>query len=251
MLPMGIERSPNVPQTYAEIRTIALAAEAAGLDSVWVADHLLAPDHRDAAASPWEAWTILTAQAEATERITFGTLVLCTAFRPPGVVARMADTLQDVSGNRLVLGLGAGWHAAEFHAFGLPYDHLAGRFAEALETIGTMLGSGRATVPGRFTAVENAPVRHRAERVAPEILVAAQGTRMLRLTARFADAWNTAWYGPPDGRFRAADAALSEACADIGRDPATLRRTVGVAVGGSHPFAGGPVAHHVAALADA
>lgn len=226
MLPVGLEDGPGEPNGYAGIKAMAKQAESVGLDSIWMADHLQFPD-----GSPWEAWTTLTGLAEATSTIRLGTLVICTAFRPAGVLARMADTLQEVSDNRLVLGLGAGWHQPEFDAYGLPFDHLAGRFADALEIVSRMLREGKASVAGRFESVEQAAVHERTDWAAPPILVAAKSPRMLGLTARFADSWNPGWFGLPDDRFRTRNAALSQACEEIGRDPAGLERTVGIGIG--------------------
>lgn len=231
ILPMGDEVEPGVPRGYSDIRDLVVHAESAGLDAVWVYDHLVGDSVEDAASSPWEAWTVLSALAEATSTVSLGALVLCTAFRPPGVLARMADSLQDVSGGRLVLGLGAGWHEPEFEAFHLPFDHRVGRFSEALEIIATMLRDGRATLHGEYHQVDDAPVRLRPDRPVPPILVAGVGPRMLDLTAQYADVWNLAWFGLPGERFRQANAALDEACHKIDRDPATLARTAGILVG--------------------
>lgn len=231
MLPVGAMSSPGVPQPYAEIRALAQTAEAGGLDTIWVYDHLLDEGPEKAAESPWEAWTVLTGLAEATSTVRLGCLVFCTAFRPPAVLARMADTLQDLSGNRLVLGLGAGWHKPEFDAFGIPFDHLAGRFDEATQIITTMLRDGRATFEGEYYQVTDAPVRERPGRVSPEILIAAKRPRMLEITARYADTWNLAWYGMPSDAFRESNAELTAACEKVGRDPATLERTAGLLFG--------------------
>jgi alkanesulfonate monooxygenase SsuD/methylene tetrahydromethanopterin reductase-like flavin-dependent oxidoreductase (luciferase family) len=234
MLPVSAMSSPGVPQPYAEIRELALAAESGGLDTIWVYDHLLDEGPEKAAESPWEAWTVLTGLAEATSTVRLGCLVFCTAFRPPAVLARMADTLQDLSDNRLVLGLGAGWHKPEFDAFGIPFDHLAGRFDEATQIITTMLRDGRATFDGTYYSVTDAPVRERPGRVPPNILIAAKRPRMLEITARYADTWNLAWYGMPSDAFRESNRELTEACEKVGRDPATLERTAGLLVGMDH-----------------
>lgn len=231
MLPMGALSAPGVPQPYSELRALAQKVESSGLDTVWVYDHLLGGGPEEAIESPWEAWTVLTGLAEATSTVRLGALVFCTAFRPPAVFARMADTLQDISGDRLILGLGAGWHQPEFDAFGIPFDHRVGRFEEATEILTRMLRDGRATFEGQYRQVTDAPVRERPGRVPPTILVAAKSPRMLALTARYADSWNLAWYGDPDDAFREANRALSEACTAAGRDPATLERTAGILVG--------------------
>jgi alkanesulfonate monooxygenase SsuD/methylene tetrahydromethanopterin reductase-like flavin-dependent oxidoreductase (luciferase family) len=231
ILPMGENLQPGVPLPYADIRALTLHAEAAGLDAVWTYDHLVGDSPADSSDSPWEAWSVLTALAEATERVSLGVLVLATPFRNPGVLARMADTVQDISGNRLVLGLGAGWHQPEFDAFGIPFKQRVSSFAESLEITTTMLRDGRATLNGAHNQAADAPIRDRPGRKAPEILVAAKGPRMLELTARFADTWNLAWFGQPTERYLDVNKALTEACEKVGRDPATLRRTVGLLVG--------------------
>lgn len=229
ILPMGDDKpAEGVPRRYAEIKAYALAAEAAGLDTVWVFDHLLAEGIDNAQDSPWEAWSVLSGLAEATEHVRLGTLVMCTSFRSAGVLARMADTLQEMSGDRLVLGIGAGWHLPEYTAFGLSFEDRVNGFAEAAAVLTGMLREGRATVPGKHHAVIDAPVRERPGRVAPEILIAAAKPRMLRLTAQYADSWNLAWFGLPGPRFRETSAALDAACEAIGRDPASLPRTAGI-----------------------
>lgn len=221
---------PGVPQPYGEIRALAQHMEAAGLDTVWFADHLLGMNPADAGGSPWEVWSVLCALAEATTTIKLGTLVLCTAFRPPSVVARMADTLQEISAGRLVLGLGAGWYRPEFRAFGLPFDYRAGRFADSLRIICGMLRYGHGTYAGPFHSIHDAPVRDRPGRPVPRILVAGRRPRMLRLTAELADSWNLAWYGRPEQDFVNTNAELSRICEGIGRDPSTLGRSVGVRI---------------------
>ena len=232
ILPMGDDApGQGVPRRYAEIKAYALAAEAAGLDTVWVFDHLLADTIEAAEDSPWEAWSVLSGLAEATERVRLGTLVMCTSFRHAGLLARMADTVQEMSGDRLVLGIGAGWHQPEYTAFGLPFDARVDGFAEAAAVLTGMLRDGRATVDGSQHSVIDAPVRERPDRVAPEILIAAAKPRMLRLTALYADSWNLAWFGLPGPRFREASRALDAACESVGRDPASLARTAGIQLG--------------------
>ena len=98
---------------------MARAAEEVGFDSIWVGDHLLYRDHEGRERGPWDAWTLLAALAACTKRVQLGPLVACTAFHPPGLIARMAAALAEVSGGRFVLGLGAGWNEEEFHDFGL------------------------------------------------------------------------------------------------------------------------------------
>ena len=134
---------------------MARAAEEAGFDSIWLGDHLLYRDEGQPERGPWEVWTLLAALAAVTERVELGPLVACTAFHPPGLIAKMAATLDEVSGGRFVLGLGAGWNEPEFRAFGLPYDHRVSRFEEAFTIIRRLLEGERVTLGGRFFQVDD------------------------------------------------------------------------------------------------
>jgi alkanesulfonate monooxygenase SsuD/methylene tetrahydromethanopterin reductase-like flavin-dependent oxidoreductase (luciferase family) len=228
VLPIAQEdAAPGVP-SYAEIRAVAQATEAQGLDSVWVFDHLL---YRfdGKATGIHECWTVLAAIAEATSRVQLGTIVMCTSFRNPALQAKMAATLDHISGGRLILGLGCGWHDPEYEAFGYPTDHKVGRFEEALTIIHGLIRDGRADVQGRWISANDAVLLPPARPDLP-ILIAARRPRMLDLTARYADAWNNAWFGAPDERWASSCADVEAACAAVGRDPATLERTVGVDV---------------------
>jgi probable F420-dependent oxidoreductase len=232
LLPMGDEPTPGVPGTFAEINTLAAEVEAAGLDSVWLYDHLLMQDGDGPPTATWEAWTLLSALAATTRRVTLGTLVSCNSFRHPALLARMAHAVAEISGDRLVLGVGAGWHEPEYRAFGLPFDHRVDRFAEALHIIATMLRDGVVTFDGTYYQVKDCPLLPPRTAAAPmPILVGARGERMMRLVARWADAWNTAWYAGPDERYGKARDALRTACDAEGRDPAEVEVTVGMLIG--------------------
>jgi alkanesulfonate monooxygenase SsuD/methylene tetrahydromethanopterin reductase-like flavin-dependent oxidoreductase (luciferase family) len=226
VVPMAVSDGPGQMPTWPQVRTFGQHAEAAGLDSVWVCDHLLSGPPEEGIH---EGWTILAALAAATRRMELGQLVMCTSFRHPALLAKMATTAHTVSGGRLILGLGAGWYDPEYTAFGYPTDHRAGRFEEAIGIIGPLLRGEQVTLAGTYHQIRDAVLRPPPDRPIP-ILVAAQSRRMLRLTARYADAWNTAWYGLPDDRLRRRLAELNAALEAEGRDPATLRRTVGMEV---------------------
>lgn len=228
VLPIGQEDGMAEAPGYADIRAVALEAEAAGLDSVWVYDHLLFRFDGETTGIH-ECWTILAAIAEATSRVDLGTIVMCTGFRNPALLAKMAATLDHVSGGRLILGIGCGWHDPEYDAFGYPTDHKVGRFEEALTVIRDLIRTGRADLDGRWVSATDAVLLPPARPDLP-ILIAAKRPRMLELTARHADAWNAAWFGEPDARLAAARADLAAACAAVDRDPATLDVTVGVTV---------------------
>lgn len=218
-------------RTYKEMRGIFTTAEDAGLDSAWVTDHLLfrfPPEHRTLHSH--EALTIWAGLAEATSRIELGSMVLCTAFRNPAVLAKEAVSLDAVAGHRITLGLGCGWHEPEFKAFGIPFTNVVSRFEEAMSIIHPLLRDGRASFEGQYSSVVD------CELVPPDdrpggipILIASKQPRMMELTARFADQWNTAWHGHV-AAYTAAAAGLDAACEKIGRDPATLAKTAGIMV---------------------
>jgi alkanesulfonate monooxygenase SsuD/methylene tetrahydromethanopterin reductase-like flavin-dependent oxidoreductase (luciferase family) len=227
MLPFGASDGPGRLPTWREMRAFATHAEAVGLDSLWVCDHFLSGPAGRPAEAIHEGWTILAALAASTNRIELGQLVMCVSFRSPALLAKMAVTADGVGGGRLVLGLGAGWYDPEYLAFGFPTDHRVARFEEALQIIGALLRGERLIFAGRYHQVRDAVLLPSPDRPIP-ILVAGNGPRMLRLTARYADAWNTAWFGPPDKRLGQRLANMHAALQAEGRDPATLRRTVGM-----------------------
>ncbi|MEA2620894.1 MAG: hypothetical protein QOC97_1667 [Chloroflexota bacterium] len=228
VLPIAEDDGEDGIPSYAEIRSVAVAAETAGFDSVWVFDHLLFRFDGETSGIH-ESWTILAAIAEATSRVELGTIVMCTAFRNPALQAKMAATLDHVSGGRLILGIGAGWHDPEFEAFGYPTDHKVGRFEEAARVITGLIRDGHADLDGTYVTARDAVLRPPARPDLP-ILIAAKKPRMLELTARSADAWNLAWFGMPDERLARLRGELMDACRRVGRDPSTLAITVGIVV---------------------
>jgi alkanesulfonate monooxygenase SsuD/methylene tetrahydromethanopterin reductase-like flavin-dependent oxidoreductase (luciferase family) len=154
---------------------------------------------------------------------------MCTSFRNPALLAKMAATLDHLSGGRLILGIGCGWHDPEYEAFGFPTDHKVGRFEEALTIIRGLIRHGRVDLDGRWQRAADAVLAPPARPDLP-ILIAAKRPRMLELTARHADAWNLAWFGHPNDKLATGRADLLAACATVGRDPATLQQTVGIEV---------------------
>jgi probable F420-dependent oxidoreductase len=233
MLPLGEDDQLGRPLSWDELRALAVAAEGAGLDSLWGADHLLFRDKHGATSGIHEIWTVLSAVAAVTSRVEIGPLVLATPFRNPALTAKMAATLDEVSGGRLILGLGCGWHQPEFDAFGYPFDHRVGRFEEALEVMLPLLRTGTVDHRGRWYRAPNAELAPRAPRTGSlPIMIAGKGPRMLRLVARHADQWNAAWYGDPATADDLADRIrrLREACDAEGRDPDTITLTAGVFV---------------------
>lgn len=255
--------------TFKDLQAMAQAAEHNGLDSLWLADHLIYRFPGQDESAPWEAFTMLSALAPVTTQIELGSIVACTSFRPPALLAKMADALDEISSGRFILGLGAGWYQPEYEAFGYPFDHLASRFEEALQIIVPLLREGHVDFQGTYYSVSNCVLRPRGpSKGGPHILIGARRPRMLQLVARYADSWNTAWH---------TDAAivkeryeeLRAACAEVGRDPATITLNAGIivrpgsgegteerAITGSpeeiarqlHAFAGVGVGHLIAVL---
>jgi probable F420-dependent oxidoreductase len=221
-----VERSmEGVTPRWPDILAMAQAAEMVGFDAVWVSDHVGFGDPIGDWSGAWESWTLLSALAASTERVALGTYVLCTPFRNPALLAKMAETLDEVSGGRLVLGLGAGWNEVEFQAYGFPFAARFDRFEDSLRIISSMLRTGTANHAGRTAQARNARLAPRGPRPhGVPIMVGAAGPRMLRLTAELADHWN-------GGLLLSAEAeqhirAVEEACSAAGRDPAMLSKSV-------------------------
>jgi probable F420-dependent oxidoreductase len=216
---------------WPEYRAMARAAEEVGFDSIWVGDHLLYRDEGQPERGPWEAWTLLTALAASTERVQIGPLVACTAFHNPAVLAKTAATLDEVSGGRLILGMGAGWNEPEFRAFGIPFDHRASRFEEAFEVIRRLLAGERVTLEGRFHRVEDAVLLPRPPR-RPPLMVGSTGERVLRFALPHVDAWNTwyEWYGNTADGFAVGNRNIDALVEDTGRKPGDVARSACVLV---------------------
>src|SRR3954468_17350741 len=208
---------------WSELKEIALAAEEVGVDTLFAPDHLIFRKYGSFDSIPegdsrgcWEVWTLLSALAGITKRVTLGPFVACTSFREPALLAKMADTLDEVSGGRLLLGLGAGYHEPEYKAFGYPFDHLAGRFEEAVQIIGPLLKGEHVTFHGRYYTVDDCEIHPRGPRPGgPPIWIGAKQPRMMRLVAKYADAYNAVWF--PEASMAAARfATLDAACEEVG-----------------------------------
>ena len=219
---------------WRELRDIAMLAEEVGFDSIWLDDHLLY--HLKGAAEPnghWESWSMLSALAACTRTVEIGNLVLGMGFRNPALLAKMADTVDEISGGRLILGVGTGYHEREYSAFGYPYDHRYSRFEEAIQIVSALLKTGEVDFDGRYYQARECLLKPRGPRPSGlPIMFGTRSPKMLRLTARYGDMWNVYWTstnnrpeGVPPLRER-----VDEACVEVGRDPATLQRTVTVLV---------------------
>lgn len=209
-----------------EFAAMAEAAEDVGFDSLWVGDHLLYRGDGRAERGPWDCFTTLAWLAGITRRVELGPLVACTAFHPPGVLARMFAGLDELSAGRAVAAVGAGWNTTEFRAFGLPFDHHVSRFEEAFTIVRQLLDGERVTFHGRFHSVDDAlllppPARR------PRLMVGANASRMLAITLPHVDAWNT-WYTPYGNTvegFAQSNAEIDAAAERAGRDPRDILRS--------------------------
>jgi alkanesulfonate monooxygenase SsuD/methylene tetrahydromethanopterin reductase-like flavin-dependent oxidoreductase (luciferase family) len=219
---------------WSELARMATTAEALGYDSIWVGDHLLARTPGEETRGPWEAWTVMAALAAITSRVEIGPLVACTSFHNPAMIAKKAATLDEVSGGRLILGLGAGWNEPEYAAFGFPYDHRVSRFAEALTIIRRLLRGEVVDFHGEYYTLDDCQIIPPGPRPeGPPLMVGSGSPRMLDITIPYVQSWN-AWYAWFDNRpehlapwMRKVD----EACERAGRDPRSVERTCAVLVG--------------------
>ncbi len=217
---------------WPELREMALTAEEAGFDSLWVGDHLLyrKPDR---VVGPWEAWSTLAALAEVTSRVALGPLVAATSFHSPAMLAKKAATIDEISGGRLIVALGAGWNEPDYTAYGFPFDHRASRFEEAFTIIRTLLREGYIDFYGQYYTARECELLPRGPRPhGPPLMIGSIGKRMLEYTAPHVDAWNAwhDWFGNTAEGIAPLRAAVDEACRAVGRDPAQVARTVTVYV---------------------
>lgn len=207
--------------TFSEIRATAMHCEEIGLDSIWVYDHLLYKQ-KSKITGIWEGWSMLAALAACTQKVELGPLVACNSFRNPALLAKMAHTVDEISGGRLVLGVGAGWNQPEYEAFGFPYDHRVDRFEEALQIIRPLLKEGHVDFSGKYYTARDCEIAPRSPRPGgPPLLIGAGKPRMLRLTAQYADLYNVGYMTIPRSTV-APLRALKKACQQEGRDLASL-----------------------------
>ena len=234
-LKVGIQ----LPEVEREVRwpeyvALARRVESLGFDAVWIGDHLLYRWEREPEPrGPWACWSMLAALAAATERVTIGPLVASTSFHAPTMIAKKAATIDEISGGRLILGLGAGWNETEYRAFGFPYDHRVSRFEEAFTIIRTLLREGAIDFEGEYYSARDCEIRPRGPRPGgPPIVLGSIGDRMLAIGAPYIDGWN-AWFSSTDNRPEGVAplrAKVDAAARAAGRDPATIERSVAVLV---------------------
>jgi len=216
---------------WSEYREMALTAEAAGFDSLWVGDHLLYRDE-DGTRGPWEAWSLLAALAAVTEKVQLGPLVASTSFHNPVMLAKKAATVDEISDGRLILGLGAGWNQTEYDAYGFPFDHRVSRFEEAFTIIRTLLADGEIDFNGVYYSASECVLDPPARPGGIPLMIGSQGPRMLSIALPHVSLWNGwhAWRGNTADGARELVADVNEACRTAGVLPDAIERTMAVLV---------------------
>ena len=215
-------------KTWADVLTLARAAEANGYDGIWVADHFM--DMGDGNEPTFEALAMLAGLAAAVPRVRLGSLVVGNTYRNPAVLAKTAATIDHISGGRLVLGIGTGWQRNEHDAYGIdlpPRGPRVSMFEEAVQVIKGLFTNDRTDFDGKYYKLANAPLEPKPVQWPLPLLIGGVGPRMLRIAARYGDEWNM-WATP-----EMASAKLPEflsACEAVGRDPSTVARSANAMV---------------------
>ena len=223
----------RITPRWTEIRKIARLGEETGYDTLWVVDELLWEVEGEAPRGMWDGVSIMGAIASMTSRIKVGSWVLSALHRNPGIIAKTAETLDEISGGRFIFGLGAGheW-PGQAHAFGLPEKQIFARFEEALQIIVPLLRLGRADFEGTFHSARDLvqqPVGPRPNAI--PLLIGGNGPKAQRHAANHADIWSCYIEERAHvDELKPRIASLEEICQEVGRDPESIGRAVGVVV---------------------
>ncbi len=216
---------PNAAGSWEDLLDITRHAEATGWDGIWIADHFM-PNTADAVGPTNECWTTVAALAASVPRVRIGTLVTGNTYRHPAVLAKMAATVDMISGGRLVLGLGSGWQENEHRAYGLPFHTVGGRLNrldEACQVIRSLFENDRTTFAGKYYQLTNAPLDPKPVQHRLPLLIGGGGEqKTLRIAAKYADEWNV--WGAPDLLARKG-AILDRYCTELGRDPKSIKHS--------------------------
>lgn len=203
--------------SWNEIKDTVQLSEELGFDSIWVYDHLLYRN-KGKTTGIWESWSMLSAMAAVSKHVELGTLVACNSFRNPALLAKMAHTLDEISGGRLILGLGAGWNQPEYEAFGIPYDHRVSRFEEAVQIIQPLLKTGQVDFSGKYYQAKECEIKPRSSRSEGiPLMISAFGPRMMKIAAQYADLWNVCYMSIPRSTEKLTR-SFKRACKLVGRD---------------------------------
>jgi len=220
------------PVGWPELADMIRAAEQVGFDSIWFGDHFLYRLAGGQVDGPWDAWSLLAAAAAITTRVSLGPFVTPIGFYNPALLAKKAATVDEISGGRLILGLGAGWNEPEFRAYGVPFDHRISRFEEAFTIVRTLLQEGAIDFEGAYYSARDCELVPRPRPGGPPIMIGSVGERMLQIALPYVQAWNV-WFSDT-GNSPAGVAPLRErvdrVCAQVGRDPRTVVATMAVLV---------------------
>ena len=232
MLPESEREMAGETARWSDFLAMATTIEDLGFDSLWFCDHLLMKVEGHESQGAWEAMSMLAAFAAVTKRIELAPFVAATAYRNPALTAKIAETIDEISGGRFTLGIGSGWAEPEYHAFGFPFDHRASRFEEAIQIITSLIRTGKADFAGEFYSAKECELRPRGPRPngLPIMVGTFSGERMMRLTARYADHWNV-WANTTlnsAANVPALMAKMDAFCVEEGRDPRTLVRSCAV-----------------------
>lgn len=229
-IPNGDGSMGGGTERWADVLKMATAAEDAGFDSVWVADHFIFKYDGWDPMGRWECWSLLSALAVATRRVEIGPLVNCMSFRNPALLAKIAETVDEISGGRLNVLVGAGWHQPEYEAFGFPFDHRVSRFEEGFTILRDLIKTGMSTFEGAYERTNSCEIRPRGPRPnGIPLIVGSNGPRMLKIMAEKSDGWNTTWVMSPEA-LKPLNAAVDAACDAAGRDPQSIHRSACVFV---------------------
>lgn len=242
---------------WPEIERMARLIEDSGFDSIWVGDHLLYKDGGKT-LGPWEAFTQLAAIAAVTDRVEIGPLVAAQPFHEPAILAKQAATIDEISGGRLTLGLGAGWNQVEFDAFGLPYGRRVARFEEGFEIIRRLLTGETVTFHGEFYELTDCVLLPSSSRPGgPPLMIGSNSPRMLSIALPHVSSWNS-WFVDFENdpaQLPRLIATIEDACDRAGRDPETLEKTVALlfqlADSGDRRLSTNPITGDIPTMADA
>jgi len=221
---------PVASQSWEDVLALAQHVEQTGWDGIWYADHFM-PNTPEADGPCHEVWTTVAALAVSVPRLRIGSLVVGNTYRHPAVVAKMAATIDQMCGGRLVLGMGAGWQENEHRAYGLEFYTVGERLRrleEACQVIKALFSQRRANFEGRYYRLEDAPLEPKPLQNPLPLMIGGGGEKVtLRIVARYADEWNV--WGDVD-RLRQKMGVLDSHCSAVGRDPGAIQRSAAVLV---------------------
>lgn len=238
------DRTDSYIHSWQTMKDMVLMAEDVGFYSAWIPDHLIHEPEGVERYGIWESWSLVTALLAVTSKIRVGSHVLCAGWRNPALIAKMADTVDEISDGRLILALGAGWHEPEYRAFGFPFDHRIGRFEEAVQIIHGLLHDGHIDFEGTYYTARDCELRPRGPSngeipimigtlagtpLGDEMGLVRKGWRMLDLVAKYASMWNCTTVADPE-LIPPIRAMVDEACDRNDRPRQTLDRSNGLII---------------------